>query len=263
MIPVSDLNPTKIRPFVTWIFIAANIGVWLLQFSLIVNGAAWVVPGYGLVPTRLVADPAGEAFTILTSMFMHGGWEHLAGNVLFLYIFGDNVEDAVGHVRYTLFYLASGLAAAVAQVAIGPSSPIPMVGASGAIAGVLGAYLVLYPRAPVTVLNPIFPLWFVFGVFLVFPAWLVVGEWFIYNLLHSLGSLGLKGEGGVAFFAHIGGFIAGLLLVRPMMAGRHKSPAGSWQGFRQAPRPPALAADSSDERWRSRGPRPGRWDPWR
>jgi membrane associated rhomboid family serine protease len=263
MIPISDLNPTRVRPFVNWVLIATNIAVFLYEYSLLASGAAWVVPGYGMVPTRMAADPAGEAFTVFTSMFMHGGWEHLGGNMLFLYIFGDNVEDAVGHVRYVLFYLASGLAAAVAQILIDPSSPIPMVGASGAIAGVLGAYLVLYPRAPVTVLNPVFPLWFVFGLFLVFPAWLVVGEWFVWNLLRGLGSIGLRDEGGVAFFAHIGGFIAGLLLIRPTMTGRHKVSAQAWHGWRSAPRGGGHLRDHPDARYRGSGSRPGRWDPWR
>jgi membrane associated rhomboid family serine protease len=244
MIPVSDLNPTRRFPFVNWVLIVANIAGWLYEYSLLVAGAAWLVPGYGLVPTRIAADPPGEAFTVVTSMFMHGGWTHLGGNMLFLYIFGDNVEDAVGHLRYILFYLASGLAAALAQILIDPTSPIPMVGASGAIAGVLGAYLVLYPRAPVTVINPIFPLWFVFGLFLVLPAWFVVGEWFVWNLLSGVSSIGLRDQqgisfrdqGGVAFFAHLGGFIAGLLLIRPVMRGRHKAATRAWEGWRPPPR---------------------------
>jgi membrane associated rhomboid family serine protease len=262
MIPVSDQNPTRTRPFINWLLIVANIAAWFYEYSLILAGAAWVVPGYGLVATRIVADPMGEAFTVLTSMFMHGGWEHLGGNMLFLYIFGDNIEDALGHTRYILFYLLSGLAAAAAQVLIDPSSPIPMVGASGAIAGVLGAYVVLYPRAAVTVLNPIFPLWFVFGVFLVFPAWLVVGEWFIWNLLRGVGSLGTQGGGGVAFFAHIGGFVAGLLLIRPTMRGRDKAAPELWHGFRAPPRVPRQFPRDPDDPY-SGSPRPGRWDPWR
>jgi membrane associated rhomboid family serine protease len=263
MIPISDQNPTRTRPVVTWVLIAANITTWLYEYSVLTSGAAWLVPGYGLVPARFANDPPGEAFTILTSMFMHGGWEHLGGNMLFLLIFGDNVEDAVGHVRYALFYLASGLAAAAAQVVIDPASPIPMVGASGAIAGVLGAYLVLYPRAPVTVLNPFFPLWFVFGLFLVFPAWLVVGEWFVWNLLHGLGSIGLRDQGGIAFAAHIGGFIAGLLLIRPTMTGRRKAVPEVWHGFRAPALARELPAAPSNDPFRGTGPRPGRWDPWR
>jgi membrane associated rhomboid family serine protease len=232
MIPIRDTNPTRAVPFVTYTLIAVNVIVWLFEYAAIRSGSAWVIPGYGLVPARFVADPGGEAFTIFTSMFMHGGWEHLGGNLLFLYIFGDNVEDAIGHTRYTLFYLACGIAAGAAQIAIDPASPIPMVGASGAIAGVLGAYLVLYPRAPILVVNPVFPLWFLLGVFLEFPAWLVVGEWFLWNLVLGVSSLGVESMGGVAFFAHLGGFVLGLLAIRPAMVGRDRREAQRWHGFR-------------------------------
>lgn len=261
MFPIRDLNPTRtgFRPYVNYLLIAANIVVWGLQLWLMAAGAAWVIPAYGVVPTRLSADPAGEAFTILTSMFMHGGFAHLGGNLLFLMIFGDNVEDAVGHARYLFFYVLSGVLAGITQVLIDPASPIPMVGASGAIAGVLGAYLVLYPRAPVTVVNPILPLWFVFGLFLVFPAWLVVGEWFLWNLLRGLGSIGMSEGGGVAFFAHIGGFVAGLLLIRPIMMGRHKRESRRWEGWRPASDPGGPWAGPRS--WRR--PRAGHHDDWR
>jgi membrane associated rhomboid family serine protease len=253
MFPLRDLNPTRpsFRPYVTYALIALNVGVWLLQLGFSASGNSWLVPAYGVVPTRLMADPAGEAFTVLTSMFLHGGWAHLGGNLLFLFIFGDNVEDAAGHFRYLLFYLASGTVGAVAQVAIDPGSGIPMVGASGAIAGVLGAYMVLYPRAPVTVLNPIPLLWFVFGLFLVFPAWLVVGEWFAWNLLRGLGSIATAEEGGVAFFAHIGGFLAGILLTHPVMTGRRKAVAPRWQSFsRGATAHGGRWAEPLDDPWR-------------
>jgi membrane associated rhomboid family serine protease len=232
MLPVRDENPTRTIPFVNYALIAINVGVWLLEWTLLRSGAAWVVPGFGLVPARISSDPGGEAFTILSSMFMHGGWEHLLGNMLFLYIFGDNVEDALGHFRYLAFYLVSGLAAALTQILIDPSSTIPMVGASGAIAGVLGAYLVLYPRAPIHVVNPVPFLWFVFGFFLVFPAWLVVGEWFVWNLWLGFTSLATRAMGGVAFFAHIGGFVLGLLAIRPLMIGRTRRAVRPWDGWR-------------------------------
>ena len=235
-VPVRDINPTRTPPVVTYLLMGANILVWLWQLSLAATGAAWVEAGYGVVPTRLVADPPGEAFTILTSMFMHGGWMHLGGNMLYLYIFGDNVEDALGHWRYLAFYLVCGLAAAVAQVLTHPGSPIPMVGASGAIAGVLGAYVLLYPKAPILVLNPVFLLWFLLGPFLVFPAWLAIGTWFVWNLLGGFGSLVGTAGGLVAFFAHIGGFVAGLGLIRPAMAGRSRRRARSWEGWRPPPR---------------------------
>jgi membrane associated rhomboid family serine protease len=252
MIPIGDENPTSTTPFVNYLLLVANIAAFLWQFSLDQAGAVWVVPGYGVVPTRLLADPPGEAFTILTSMFMHGNWAHLGGNMLFLYIFGDNVEDAIGHFRYVLFYLLGGLVAAAAQILVAPSSSIPMVGASGAIAGVLGAYLVLFPRAPVTVF---------FGfLLLVFPAWLVIGEWFVFNLIAGYSSLGSEfgsGEGaGIAFFAHIGGFVAGILLIRPALHGRKRVKEERWQGWKPPPkrRPPG---DPSRDSWR-----PRRRNPW-
>ena len=265
MLPLRDLNPTRPRfvPFVNYLLIAANVGVWLMQLALMQAGAAWVVPGYGIVPSRFTSDPLGEAFTVVTSMFMHGGWGHLGGNMLMLYIFGDNVEDAVGHLRYALFYCVSGLCAALAQVLIDPGSAIPMVGASGAISGVLGAYLVLYPRAPVTVLNPLPPLWLLFGPFLVFPAWLVVGEWFVFQLLQAIGSLGMTETGGVAFFAHLGGFIGGLLLIRPTMRGRTRGESRRGEGWRPPPRGGGGGHWAGQRRWPERPRDP--WDrgPWR
>src|SRR5262249_32875437 len=152
------------------------------------------------------------------------------------YIFGDNVEDALGHARYIAFYLLSGIAAAGAQLATGIGSPVAMVGASGAISGVLGAYIVLYPRAPILVINSIPLLWFIYGFFLSFPAWLVIGFWFLGNLLSGVSSLGAAVTGGVAFFAHIGGFLAGLLLVRPLLGARAKRESYQWSGWRPPPK---------------------------
>jgi membrane associated rhomboid family serine protease len=252
MIPLRDLNPTRTTPYVNYLLIMLNVLAWLLQYSLMASGAFWVIPGYGLVPTRLIADPPGELFTVVTSMFMHGDWAHIGWNMLFLYIFGDNVEDTVGHGRYLLLYFVCGAAAAAAQVAVSPASPVPMVGASGAIAGMLGAYVVLFPRAPVSVINPIFPLWFLIGPIVLLPAWIIVGEWFIGNLFGGFFSVSGEG-GGVAFFAHIGGFLAGLLLIRPTMSGRHRAEALKWQGWRPPPR-----GRATREVWRER--RRGDWD---
>jgi membrane associated rhomboid family serine protease len=233
MLPIGDNNPTRTVPFVNYLLLFANVAVFVLQYLVVAGGGeAWLLPGYGLVATRLLNDPPGEAFTLLTSMFMHGGVGHLAGNMLYLYIFGDNVEDAVGHLRYVGFYLISGIVAGLVQVAIGPESQIPMVGASGAIAGVLGGYMVLYPRAPITLLNPIVPLWLLFGLFIVLPAWLVAGLWFVWNLLSGVGQLGMAEGGGVAFFAHVGGFVAGMLIIRGAVAGRRRVDRGRWQGWR-------------------------------
>jgi membrane associated rhomboid family serine protease len=225
MIPISDQNPTRTTPYVTYLLIALNVLAYLIERQLIGNhGESYVISGYGLVPTRISADPSGEAFTVFTSMFMHGGLGHLAGNLLFLWIFGDNVEDAIGHLRYVAFYLACGVCAAFSQVFTNIGSQAPMVGASGAIAGVLGAYLVLYPRAPITV--------FV-GFFLIsLPAWVVVGFWFLLQLSGGWAALGLDTGSGVAFFAHIGGFLAGVLGVRPAMIGRQRLQATRFTGFR-------------------------------
>ncbi len=251
MFPIKDQNPTRTFPFVNWLLIAANVIAYVCQTLLVQqNGEAAVVSGYGLVATRLFSDPAGELFTVFSSMFMHGGLAHLGGNLLFLYIFGDNVEDSLGHGRYIGFYLLSGIAAAVAQILTGVSSPIAMVGASGAISGVLGAYMVLFPRAPILVVNPIPLLWLFFGLLLSLPAWLVIGLWFVGNLLPAVSSLGLSQTGGVAFFAHIGGFLAGLLLVRPLLSGRTRREAFEWTGWRPPPRRPA--ARSRYEAWRDR-----------
>jgi membrane associated rhomboid family serine protease len=238
MLPIGDQNPTRTFPFVNYLFLGLNAAAFAWEFMLLsAGGEAWVIPGYGLVPARFVNDPLGEAFTIFTSMFMHGGLGHLASNMLFLYIFGDNVEDAMGHFRYFFYYLACGVAAALVQVAVGPHSTVPMVGASGAIAGALGGYLVLHPRAPITVLNPVLPLWLFFGIFFVVPAWLMIGFWFLGNLFSGIVGLGDMASGGVAFFAHIGGFVAGLLLVRGAVGGRKPPDRGRWDGWRPPNRP--------------------------
>ena len=266
-IPVRDVNPTQTPPVVNYLLIAVNILAWLWELSLQAAGVAWVEPAYGVVPIRLTGDPTGEAFTILTSMFMHGGWLHLGGNMLYLYIFGDNVEDSMGHARYAAFYLACGFLAALAQVVVDPTSQVPLVGASGAIAGVLGAYLVLYPKAPIMVLNTIIPLWLFFGLFLFFPAWLAIGTWFLWNLLGGLGSLGSQ-AGGVAFFAHIGGFIGGLGLVQLCMRGRRRKVSQPWGGWRlppggggggrgQWPQHPRFRRQASDDDAEEQHP-----DPW-
>lgn len=233
MLPIGDQNPTRTTPIVNYLLLTANIGAFAYQYLLIAaGGEAWVFPGYGLVPTRFVNDPAGEAFTLFTSMFMHGGIAHLVSNMLYLYIFGDNVEDAMGHLRYLVFYVACGVAAGLMQVVIGPNSTLPMVGASGAIAGVLGGYMVLYPLAPIKLLNPIPLLWLFFGLFIELPAWMVAGMWFLWNLLSGVGQLGAEEGGGVAFFAHVGGFLAGLLLVKSAASDRDLTGARRWSGWR-------------------------------
>ncbi len=233
MIPLRDINPTRRFPFINYALIALNLVAFVLELGLVSqHGTRATMNAYALVPVQLVSGAPGEEVTLLTSMFMHGGWEHLLWNMVFLWIFGDNVEDALGHVRYLIFYLGCGLAAAGAHIAVDPASAMPLVGASGAIAGVLGAYVVLHPWARIVILNPFFPLWFVFGLTFVLPAWIVVGEWFVGNLLGGLGSLGARAGGGVAFFAHIGGFLAGLLAIRPLTARRRPAELERWSGWR-------------------------------
>jgi len=221
VLPIRDHLPTRTVPFVNYALIAANIAVFVLERTAIADGVrpTQLLVSWGLVPVRLFQDPVGGVETVFTSMFMHDptGLLHIGGNMLFLWIFGDNVEDAMGHVRYLGFYLLGGVCAAAAQTLVDPMSTLPMVGASGAISAVIGAYMLLYPTAPITVLNPIVILWLFFGLFLQFPAWLVIGEYFIVNLWDAMVN---KSQGGVAFMAHVGGFIGGAVLLHLFMAGR-------------------------------------------
>ncbi|MFZ5895854.1 MAG: rhomboid family intramembrane serine protease [Myxococcota bacterium] len=229
-----------------YVLIVLNVVVFVWQYLLIAaGGEAALTPDLALIPARFTQSPLAEAGSVFTSMFMHGGWGHLAGNMLYLWIFGDNVEDAMGHLRYILFYLMCGVLAALAQVAMDPISTIPMVGASGAIAGALGGYLVLYPRAPVTLLNPVLPLWLFLGLFITVPAWLAISVWFLPNIWNAL--LQQSSDSGIAFFAHIGGFVAGMLLVRGAVKGRRRIDKGRWTGWRPPPRAqrPSWSANTS------------------
>ncbi|QHQ36371.1 rhomboid family intramembrane serine protease [Algicella marina] len=206
MIPLRDHNPSRRLPVVTVALIAINCIVFLgYGFRLSDPQVSFAVFGeYGLIPARLWY---GEGFhTFLTSMFLHGGWLHLIGNMLFLWIFGDNLEDLFGHFGFLAFYLLAGLAAALAQFAAGPFSPVPMVGASGAIAGVMGGYLLLFPRARVDVLFIII----IFFRVVALPAWLVLTVWFGLQVWSGVSTPGTGG--GVAYWAHAGGFVAGLAL---------------------------------------------------
>ena len=213
MIPLRDENPSGLKPVVTFILIGLCVLAFLWQLSY---GRAQqaVIYAFGLIPSVLFGNqelPAELAVippsaTLFTSMFLHGGWMHLIGNMLYLWIFGDNVEDAMGHVKFVIFYVLCGLAAAFTQAIPEPNSIIPMVGASGAISGVLGAYLLLYPHAKVLVFVPLG----FFSRVMHLPAGIVLGLWFVLQFLSNVFS---KGGGGVAFRAHIGGFIAGMLLV--------------------------------------------------
>jgi len=214
MIPLRDNIPTSRLPLVTVALIAINAFVFLQTFLLGAYGGQRFIMYYGLIPCGITGNcqVVGRAFsdemTILTSMFVHAGFFHFAGNMLYLWIFGNNVEDAMGKVRFLLFYLVSGLAAAVAQTVLNPASRIPMVGASGAVSGILGAYLLLFPHARVLTLVPLG----LFTQLAEIPALVVLGFWIVIQLVNGLVTFGFQG-GGVAWFAHIGGFAAGLLLV--------------------------------------------------
>jgi membrane associated rhomboid family serine protease len=215
MIPLQDDNPTARPPVVTIAFIGLCVLVFLYQASLLPEPSEAFIVHYGAIPALLFGEadlPPSIAVglpafgTLLTSMFLHGGWMHLVGNMLYLWIFGDNVEDVMGHGRFVVFYLACGVLAALSHAVTDPTSTIPMVGASGAISGVLGAYILLFPRAHVLVFMP--------GVgMLRVAAGVVLGLWFVMQLLSGGMSIGGPG-GGVAFFAHIGGFVAGMVLIR-------------------------------------------------
>lgn len=214
MIPIRDDNPTRTVPWATIALIAANVAVFVYTLTLPPAQLQSVWTSWSIVPARLLdglLDPR-EIATVFTSMFMHAGWVHLTGNLLYLWIFGNNVEDRLGPLRFTIFYLLSGIGAAAAQVVMDPGASIPMLGASGAIAGVLGGYLLLYPGASVVTIIPIF---FFIEIARV-PAYLVIGFWFVLQLGNGLATIGSGlAQGGTAWFAHIGGFVAGLLLMLP------------------------------------------------
>lgn len=215
MIPLKDDNPSRLTPFVNYALIAACVLVFLWQMTLGPQGGQMAVYALGVIPAVLLGDAelpsdvamVGPWATVITSMFLHGGILHLLGNMLYLWIFGDNVEDSMGHVRFIVFYVLCGIAAVFAQALPDPSSQVPMIGASGAISGVLGAYLLLFPHARILVL---IPLGFIMHSTRL-PAMWVLLLWFGLQFLSS--AMQQAGGGGVAFRAHIGGFIAGLVLI--------------------------------------------------
>ena len=221
MIPLRDTIPSRSVPIVNYLLIVVNALVFFYELTL---GAdlPYFITRYGIVPARFFnpqlfgADLFGAAvLPLITFMFLHGGWFHFIGNMLYLWIFGDNVEDRVGHFRYLMFYVICGLASGLAQLFIYPSSPLPIVGASGAIAGVMGGYLLLYPFARVVTLF----FFFFFVQIVEVPALFFLGFWFVFQFLS--GSFSLAGEGGgVAWWAHIGGFVCGALLVFPLLKKR-------------------------------------------
>ena len=203
MFPVGDDNSQeRTVPVVTYVLIALNVLFFLVELS----GGDQFIKDWAFIPARFTAHPETNVVTIFTSMFMHGGWLHLFGNMLFLWIFGDNVEDRFGHVKFLVFYLLAGIAATFAQYAVSPQSSVPNVGASGAIAGVLGAYIIMFPQSRVNVLLG--------RQIVAMPAFVVLGLWIVLQLVSGVGTIAPTDEssGGVAYMAHVGGFASGLLM---------------------------------------------------
>ena len=201
MFPIGDDDSARRTvPVVTYALIALNVLFFLVEMS----GGEPFIERWAFVPRRFLANPAGDFPTLFTSMFMHAGWLHLGGNMLYLWIFGDNVEDRFGHVKFIIFYLLSGLAGTFAQLMVSAGSDVPNLGASGAIAGVLGAYILLFPRGQVKVMqgSQVIPV----------PALIVIGMWIVLQFFSGIGSIASAGQGGVAYMAHIGGFVAGFVL---------------------------------------------------
>ena len=210
MIPLRDTRPSNSPPVMTVFIITVNVLVFLYMLSLDPYSQNAFIRQYAVVPARL------HLSAIVTSMFLHGGWMHIIGNMWFLWIYGDNVEDVLGHGKYLVFYLLCGVIAALTQYAISPDSRIPTLGASGAIAGVMGAYLIKFPHSRILTLIPIF----FFFTTVEIPAVIILVYWFLLQFLSGVGSIGYSSasQGGVAFFAHVGGFIAGMILVNVMGA---------------------------------------------
>ncbi|MEJ7606807.1 MAG: rhomboid family intramembrane serine protease [Bryobacteraceae bacterium] len=210
MIPLRDTQPSNTTPYVTVAIIAVNILTFLYQFSLHDYELNWFISRYAIVPERF------QYLDMLTSMFLHGGWMHLIGNMWFLWIYGDNVEDILGHSKYLLFYLGCGIAAGIVHVLLNSYSRIPTLGASGAIAGVMGAYMVKFPHSRIITLVPIF----VFLTTMEIPAAFMLLYWFALQIFSGVGSIGESNvsRGGVAWFAHVGGFVAGIILIYVMGA---------------------------------------------
>jgi membrane associated rhomboid family serine protease len=232
MIPLRDDQPRFSTPYVTYFLIGLNSAVFLFESALTPDSFKILLYQFGMVPANITGYLSGAGrlglvavlLPALTSMFLHGSWMHVIGNMWFLWIFGDNIEDHLGHFKYLVFYLASGLVAAFAQLLLSPHSRVPTVGASGAIAGVLGAYFVLYPKARVLIWFPIF-------FFFYLPAWVMLGYWFLMQFVSgaatSMASYS-DTRGGVAFWAHVGGFVAGIVLIKLVPERPRRYRYGTW-----------------------------------
>lgn len=231
MIPLRDDQPTFSKPFINYFLIVVNVVVFLWELSVSHRALGGFLTEFGVVPRHAIAvltgqshyPPASAILPLFTSLFLHASFLHVAGNMLFLWIFGDNVEDYLGHFRYLLFYLVSGLAADVTHILLNANSRVPSIGASGAIAGVMGAYFILYPRARVLTW---FPPIFLFHV----PAWLMLGYWFLVQFLSGTATIAeaTQSPGGVAFWAHVGGFVAGILMIKVFRERPYRYRYGRW-----------------------------------
>jgi len=212
MLPLQDINPTRRTPILTYLLIVINVVVFLWELTLSEAQLSQTFINLSVVPANVTANPFSleTIADFFRSMFFHGGWDHILGNMLYLWLFGDNIEDRFGEILYLVLYFVSGFVAGIAQVMLDPNSTIPLIGASGAIAGVLGAYLVLFPGVKVRGIIPLGRI----SSMQEWPAVIVLGMWFVLQVVNGIGSLGANAQygGGVAFFAHIGGFIAGAVI---------------------------------------------------
>ena len=233
MFPIRDDTPRFSTPYVTYFLVAFNFLIFFFEWSLTPESLDLLIRQFGFIPAQVTAAlngsgriTLGEALLpVLTAMFLHGSWMHVIGNMWFLWIFGDNIEDYLGHFPFLLFYLLCGVAATFLQYILAPASRVPNVGASGAIAGVLGGYFILYPRARVLTWFPIFFMFYL-------PAWVMLGYWFVYQFLSgaatSITYSSDVNRGGVAFWAHVGGFVAGMALIKVFPARQRRNRYGTW-----------------------------------
>jgi rhomboid family protein len=238
MIPIRDDQPRFSTPYVTYFLVALNVVVFLMELSVGAQSRGALnslIFEFGVIPGQVLdslqggpqLSPVGAVVPIFTSMFLHGSWLHIIGNMWVLWIFGDNIEDHVGHFLYLVFYLVCGFAAAVTHILLNPGSNVPTVGASGAIAGILGAYFLLYPKARVLTIVPLI----VFFTFWWLPAWIVLGYWFLVQFLSGTATsvaYSSSTSGGIAFWAHVGGFVAGIILIKVLPERAHRQRYGTW-----------------------------------
>jgi membrane associated rhomboid family serine protease len=238
MIPIRDDQPRFSTPYITYFIVALNVVIFLFELSVGAQSRGQLnalIYEFGVVPRQVTGSLTGASqlglvgavITIFTSMFLHGSWLHIIGNMWVLWIFGDNIEDHLGHFSYLVFYLVCGCAAAVTHILLNAGSNVPTVGASGAIAGIMGAYFLLYPKARVLTIVPLI----IFFTFWWLPAWIVLGYWFLIQFLSGAATsvaYSSSSSGGIAFWAHVGGFVAGIILIKMLPERRHRHRYGTW-----------------------------------